>query len=248
MCWLVLCFALGAGVLASGRGSARFAQASEAESGARADGVAVLERKLDTRVAKFDTGGRTLLQCVVDLAFQYKLPGAIEYAGGGGATRKLELQFEDETVRSMLEKLVKQNAGYRVDFSGGIVDVFSPRARQDAENPFNEVIRDVSVRDVDTHQADADLLCALGRQRGGQVCTASIAKGQWPNVKITLHMQNAKVYEILNAIVAQNGEAIWAVTYWPEEYYKRNENFWYVYALEEAFRETVYEGLVAARR
>ena len=139
---LALCVAVGAGVLVPEAGSVHPFPASEAGSRSRRDGEALLERKLATRIASFDTGGRTLLQCVVDLAFQYHLPAAIEYAGGGGATQKLELQFEDETVRSVLEKLVEQNAGYEVDFSGGVVDVFSPAARRDGENPFNDVIRD----------------------------------------------------------------------------------------------------------
>jgi len=38
------------------------------------------EQKLDRRVKRFDTAGRTLVASIVDLAFTYQLPTAIENA------------------------------------------------------------------------------------------------------------------------------------------------------------------------
>src|SRR6202011_5143005 len=47
---------------------------------------------------------------------------------------------------------------------------------------------------------------------GSQGCGGSLAVGQWDPLRISLHLHNVRVYEILNAIVAQNGRAIWTVT------------------------------------
>jgi len=218
------------------------------EVGARSSKVSLFAQRLNTRVEKFDTSGRTLVQSVVDLVFEYRLPTAIEYADREASTRKLNLQFHDESVRSILENIIQQDSEYRVNFEEEIVDIFSAKARKDPSNLFNKVIHNFEVTQVDTHQADAELLCALGREAGSEVCGGSLAIGQWPQVKITLHFQNAKVYEVLNAIAAQNGEAIWTVIARPPNLSKLQSNFWYIYPLQQPFSATVSERLARVRQ
>ena len=65
--------------------------------------VSLFEQRLDMRVERFDTSGRTLVACLVDLAFAYQLPTAIEYADRDATTRALNLQFHNESVRGILE-------------------------------------------------------------------------------------------------------------------------------------------------
>ena len=60
-------------------------------------------------------------------------------------------------------------------------------------------------------------------------------------------MQNAKVYEVLNAIVAQNGKAIWAVTASPRKLSMQTGGFWYIYPLQQPFQEGVVERLSRMR-
>jgi hypothetical protein len=218
------------------------------EVSTRSSKVSLFAHRLDTRVEKFDTSGRTLVQSVVDLVFKYHTPTAIEYADREASTRKLNLQFHDESVRSILEKLIQQDSEYQVSFAGEIVDIFSAKAREDPSNLFNKVIPKFEITQVDTHQADAELLCVLGREASSQVCGGSLAIGQWPQVKITLHLQNAKVYEVLNAITAQNGEAIWTVIARPPNLSKLQSNFWYIYPLQRPFRASVSERLASVRQ
>ena len=52
----------------------------------------------------------------------------------------------------MVEAIVKQDQQYRVSFSNGIVDVFSPRARDDPSNLLNKVLKDFSVTEMETPQ------------------------------------------------------------------------------------------------
>jgi len=206
--------------------------------------MALFEQRLDRQVERFDTSGRTLVATVVDLAFTYQLPMAIEYADRDATTRALILQFHNESVRGILKTITRQFPEYGISFSGGIVDIFVPKAREDSSNLLNTAIREFAVMQGDTHEADFQLFCAVSREVGAQTCTSSIAGGQWEPLRITLHLQNAKAYEVLNAIVAENGNAIWTVMVRPEKLSKlQNGGIWYVYPLQKPFNAVVSERL-----
>jgi hypothetical protein len=107
--------------------------------------VAPFEQRLDRRIERFDTSGRTLVASVVDLAFTYQLPTAIEYADRDATTRALNLQFHNESVRGILKTIIRQFPEYGISFSGGIVDVFAPKAPEDSSNLLNTAIRDFGI-------------------------------------------------------------------------------------------------------
>jgi hypothetical protein len=146
--------------------------------------------------------------------------------------------------------IIRQAPEFRVSFAEGLVDIFAPEAREDPLNLLNTVIRDFTVTQLDTHEADLELFCALVRETDSSgVCAASIAKGQWAPFKITLHLENAKAYEILNAIVAQNGKAIWTLMVRPEKLSKLQfGGLWYVYPLQQPFKSVVLERLARMER
>ena len=202
------------------------------------------EEKLERRVKRFDTAGRTLVACIVDLAFTYQLPTAIEYADREAATRPLNSHFQNKSVQRILEAITEQVPGYSISFSGGIVDVFAARGRGDPSNLLNKIIKDFAVSEVDTHEADSQLFCAVVSELYSQGCLGSIALGQWGPLKITLHLQNARVYEVLNAIVAENGKAIWTVLFRPDKLSAlQNGGIWYIYPLQQPFKAVVSERL-----
>ena len=214
------------------------------EMSAQSARVSLIEQRLDARVKRFDTSGRSLVATVVDLAFTYQLPTAIEYADRDATTKPLNLQFRDESVREILKTIIRQLPEYGVSFSGGIIDVFAPKAREDPSNLLNTVIRNFAVMQVDTREADFQLFCAVSREVGLQGCSGSLAMGQWGPVKVTLHLQNTKAYEVLNAIVAENGNAIWTVMVRPEKLSKLQVGgIWYVYPLQQPFKAVVSERL-----
>jgi hypothetical protein len=211
--------------------------------------LTAFETKLGRNVTRFDSSGRTLVGCVVDLAYEYQLPMAIEFVDGD-VTRPLSVQFRNRSVRQILEDIIRQAPRYRVNFSQGLVDIFNPESRGDTSNPFNAVIRDFAVTKQETRQADFQLFCALTKQiYASKFCGGSLASGQWPSVQITLHLQDAKAYEILNAIVAQNGRAIWTLMVRPDDLSKpQSGNLWYVYPLQQPFKSTVLERLTRIAR
>ncbi|HEY2819741.1 MAG TPA: hypothetical protein VGJ06_01765 [Candidatus Acidoferrum sp.] len=208
-----------------------------------------LEQKLDQRIGGFDTAGCTFVGCVTALAYCYELPTAIEYVDRDAAHRTLNLKFHDPSVREVLEALAQQTPEYRLSFSEGLVDVYSPRARADDSNVLNRIIRDYKVTGMETRRADFQLFCELGEKLGGKWCGGSLAIGQWEPTRISLHLQNAKAYEVINAIVAQNGSAIWTVTARPDRMSKiQDSGSWYVYPLEPAFQSIVVDRLERAGR
>jgi hypothetical protein len=209
--------------------------------------VLSFEGNLERRVEQFDTSGHSFVASVLELAYQYELPMGIEFMDRETATRPINLEFRDETVRGILLTIIGQAPEYRVSFSAGLVDIYSPKARDDSTNLFNRVIKDFEIRELDTHDADLALFCALGRQLvPPSSCFGSVAIGQWGATKITVRQQNAKVYEILNAIVARNGKAVWAVTAPPERLSKIPVGgFWHIYPLEPPFKIAVLEKLTS---
>lgn len=196
--------------------------------------VSAFERKLETKVDRFDAAGRTLVANLLDLAYEYELPIGLEYLDRDAVTRPITLQLRDDSVRGLLVALVQQDPEYRVSFSDGLVDIYSPKARDDPSNLLNKPIKEFAVTDMDTHRADMELLCELAREAvpaGG--CGGSIAVGQWGPLRITVHLHNSKVHEILNAIVAQNGKAAWTVMTPPNKLSKIPfGGLWHIYPLE----------------
>ena len=206
--------------------------------------VASFEQKTDKLVERFNTCGRTLFDSVIELAYDYQVPMAIEYADRDAATKPINLEFHNKSLREMVEAIVKQDQQYRVSFSDGVVDIFSPRAREDRSNLLNKVLKDFSVTEMETRKADFQLFCAVVQAAGSGGCGGSLAVGQWDPLRITLHLHNARVYEILNAIVAQNGRAIWTVMASNLASLPQCCGLWYIYPLQEPFKSVVSDRLV----
>ena len=206
--------------------------------------VASFEQKINKLVDRFNTRGRTLFDSVIELAYDYQVPMAIEYADRDAAIKPINLEFHNKSLREMVEAIVKQDQQYRVSFSDGVVDIFSPRAREDRSNLLNKVLKDFSVTEMETRKADFQLFCAVVQAAGSGGCGGSLAVGQWDPLRITLHLHNARVYEILNAIVAQNGRAIWTVMASNLASLPQCCGLWYIYPLQAPFKSVVSDRLV----
>lgn len=203
------------------------------------------ERTLETKIPFFDSAGRTLIENVLDLAYQYELPLGLEYLDQTAVTRAINLKLQDASVRSVLIELIQQNPQYQVSFSNGLVDIYSPKAREDSSNLFNRVMKDFTVANVDTHRADAELFCQLARNLSPNAgCGGSVAIGQWGSLKVNIDRHNAKIYEILNEIVAQNGKAVWSVMVPPTKMSAIPfGGLWHIYPLQPPFKDDLLSHL-----
>ena len=209
--------------------------------------VLSFDEKLETKIPRFDTQGRTLLASVLDLAFEYELPVGIEYLDHEATGSPINLDLRDQSVHDILVAVIAQVPRYRVSFSEGVVDVYAPGEREDPSNFLNKVIKSFAVTDLDTHDADLQLLCELAREVGPPgACGGSVALGQWGATKVSIHMHNARVYEILNAITAQNGKAIWTVIVPPKKLREPPVGgLWHLYPLEDSFKAGILDTLTS---
>jgi hypothetical protein len=123
--------------------------------------MSLFDHQIGQVVKRFNTSGKTVVASLVELSYWYQLPTAVEYADRDATTRPLNLEFHNQSVRRIVEAIVRQAPQYRVSFSQGIVDIFSPKARGDASNLLNAAIKDFSVTEMETREADFQLFCAF---------------------------------------------------------------------------------------
>ena len=189
------------------------------------------EAKLGTRRGPLNSNGRTLLQSVISLAYEFQFPVGFEYLDREAVQGPLNIRLRRPSVREMIEALVNELPEYRVSFSNGVVEVYSPLARSERANVLNTVIPEFAVRDADPEEASTAVLEALLRSEGTKTALVeSTALGS--PLKVNIHRKDAKVYEILDAIVAQHGRLMWTVTASPERLTTVHGDLWYVYPLD----------------
>lgn len=209
--------------------------------GQQTRGPMPFEAKLNQRVERFNAADRSLTDAVLDLAFEYQLPLGVEYVDRGAAVRPVTMELRQKTVREILCALVATAPEYRIDFSGGIVHLFSPVARQDSANLLNTVIPNFEVKDSDPYMADVELICALNRQLQPPAgCGGSHPIGS-PE-RISIHLRGARVHEILDEIASKQG-AVWIVNVRPEALSTNQADIWHIYELVVPFDSVAKEKL-----
>ncbi len=203
-----------------------------------------LTEKLQLPVPAFDSGGRPMVDIVLDLAYQYQLPLGLQYADEAAVHRKINVKLQNHDLRNVLSTVISRLPEYKMTVGNGLIQIFSPKGRAEASNLLNTRIPDFEVHAVDTHEASADLACSLARQINPRIaCFLSLVPGQWGPLNVTLHMHNAKVHEILDAIVGQNGAAVWTVLAPPDGMASLGKDLWYIYPLKPSFKQTAIERL-----
>jgi len=197
------------------------------------------EQKTGIHIKHYESQGRTLVEAVLDLAYEYRLPVALEYLDRDAVRKPLQVNLHDASVREVLTALVVEMPVYRMTFSSGMVDVYSPSARNDPSNLLNDTIGDFTVKDADPMYASVQLWGALsvklhpGQGYGGDFAPLG------GSVKVTIDLRGAKVYQILNAIVSQQGDCMWVVRLPPTGLSSFRGDMWYLYSLDPHWKEIV---------
>jgi hypothetical protein len=210
-----------------------------------ANGPVSFKDKLTKRIPSFETSGRTMVANIVDLSYQYELPLGLEYVDKDAVSRPIDLHFQNESIENIVVAITQQLPQYRVNFSDGLIDVFVPKERESSANLLNKKITEFNAAGLDTGMANQEVSCSLARAiNPSTMCYSSVAIGQLGDNKITLHMRDAKVYELVNAIVAQNGKAMWTITAPAAALNGRKAgDLWHIFPLQEPFRNIVHDRL-----
>jgi len=139
--------------------------------------------------------------------------------------------------------LVAKLPEYRVTFVDGIVDVYSPQARRDPNNLLNTVIPAFSVNYESLNGASTELANLLRAQTTPGVGLIGDVLESPDEPKITLNLRNKPVREILCAIIAANGSAVWAAVVPPERLSDPRVQLWAVYPLGYSFCDFLFARL-----
>lgn len=201
--------------------------------------------KLSSRVRYFDSGGRSLAECIVDLSYRYRLPAALEYVDRDAATRPLRVRLAGKKLSGVIAALAVASPGYAADFAQGTVDIYSPSGRADTRNLLNTIIPRFQMDKGGVGFASFNLVGSLQFIYHPDWAFAGDFAGS-PQGPITLHLSGKRVYEILNAIVSQTGSDMWMVAVPPTALHAFQERpMWRVYGLDPLYKEMVLQDLGA---
>jgi hypothetical protein len=199
------------------------------------------QERLHTRIERYESGGKPLIGALLDILYRYRLPAGIEYVDADAVRKPLNVSLRNSTVKDALLALVQQSAEYHLDFSSGLVEVYSPRARADRSSMFNIVIRNFHVKDADPGVAGFQLFGSLSTTLRPDEGFGGSFGPVGDSRKVTLHLHNTKVYEILNTIVAQHRESLWVVGVRPENLSVFQGGLWKFFSLDDEWEPFVIE-------
>ncbi|MDE3179852.1 MAG: hypothetical protein KGM47_09345 [Acidobacteriota bacterium] len=200
------------------------------------------QQKLQAHMTMIDARRCTFVQGLLEVALKANLPLALEYVDQNAAEKPLGIVLPKGTARRTIEAIVRMLPEYRVSFTEGLVDVYSPEARANRSNLLNEVIPQFQVEHMDVAVVGSMLYDALGSLMQPRVSFAhSVAGAGGPPVSVDV--QHMRVYQILNMIVAGQGSAMWTVGVPPPGLTKLQGNLWHLYPLAPALAPVILERL-----
>jgi hypothetical protein len=203
---------------------------------------------LGVQVGSYETRGRSLADLLIEIAYRYRIPMGIEYLDTSAVNKPLHASYKRVSVGRLIASLTALVPGYRASFAPGVVEIYSPRARRVSSSLMNAVIPRFEVTDSDPSVASAKLFAALARQRDPSVSVVNnIAVGTVGPASVTIRMKDARVYQVLNSIVASTrGGAIWLIKVPPDQLSRLQPDRWYVYGLDPAFEPTALSAVQRA--
>ncbi|PYU96790.1 MAG: hypothetical protein DMG25_00685, partial [Acidobacteria bacterium] len=187
--------------------------------------------RLESQVAEFDAAGRPFVQLVLDVAYEYELPLGLEYVDADAMKQPMNLKLRNERVREVLLAAVAQLPQYRLEVTPHMLKIYSPKARSDSCNLLNTTIHDFKCLAQSPRMASMEVYAAMMSQLHVPCCEAGDVLDSGHPRTVSLDLQDKKVYELLNAIVAQNGETVWVALVPPEKLSDRKAKLWEIYGL-----------------
>jgi hypothetical protein len=183
-----------------------------------------LQSKLDQRVKAFDSESASTVDQLIEFAQRFEIPLGIEWMDNSNAKAAPPIHARNSTAKRILEQIVHENSGNDFILTAGVVHVYSPKIIGDDRNFLNLRVPHFQVTNESLLGADfllrVSIRQALNPRSGGyggghghgipRSDTFDIR-----NLGFSLH--NATVRQILNTIVARQGNAFWVVRIKPLE-------------------------------
>jgi len=176
-----------------------------------------LESKLMQK-ATFIPTSQSGLEQLRQIAQHYEIPMGIEWADPSEAGKLARKFRRNATVRGVINTILKRYPGYQAIIKNAVLHISNPKIAASSKNFLNLQIAEFRLENANVFDAEASLGLRIdmtlhpqryvGGYNGGHGHPADHTFSV-RNISFSAH--NLSVREILNKIVAANGNALWVV-------------------------------------
>jgi hypothetical protein len=175
-----------------------------------------LTLKLKTPVRQYTLKASSFLEALMQVADQFRIPMGIAWVDTPPARTRVSLSLKSTTVEEIIEAIAKSQPGYSVQVSDGVVHIFSTQVpasqnflllKVDKFEARHEVVQMAQRR---LRELVQDSVAPPMPTRGG------IAGSLITNVgepKISVDVNDAKVYQVLDSLAIASPKKVWVVTF-----------------------------------
>jgi hypothetical protein len=155
----------------------------------------------------------SLLDALLQLGQQQKIPLGIEYIDSKAVTDPISLDTRPATIAQVLDAILAQQPGYAWSVQDGVIVITHKDVPNGGRNLLNIVLPDFAIPRLHRVDAGLSLQMALDKELHPEVQGwAGDYPGEIPAVEIgPFSMHDVTVREALNRIVSEAGGAAWVV-------------------------------------
>jgi len=199
-----------------------------------------LDSKLAQKADFIPTASSTKDQ-LIQLAQHYRIPMGVEWVVPSDEIRLSAPLTAQPTVMEMVNSILEQVPNYKVEIKDGVANIASRSISEDPYNFLNLRIPEFKVEKENVYGAEFRLRLGIDMtlhpERYQYGWNGGYGHGPDPDSKfelknITFSGENLTVRDILNRIVAMNGNALWVVELAPAHMMK-GEPFFAQFASED---------------
>jgi hypothetical protein len=179
---------------------------------------------LAQRVKAFDSERSSTVGQLVDVAQRFQIPMGIELANESQESVAPPIHARNTTAQRIIQQIVQERPGTSFTVSGGVVHVFATSIVTDRRNFLNLRVSRFQVENESLFGAEWLLRVSIhqvlnpgqGGYGGGH--GHGVPRNDTFDVRnVSFSVSNATVRQILNGIVAKQGNALWLVRISPSQ-------------------------------
>jgi hypothetical protein len=168
-----------------------------------------LEAKLNKPLTDYKLGVTNFVEALIRVGSEFQIPMGIAWMKPTGAVAEVPFAWKQATVREVIESIVRTEPGYKVEVSGGVVHILSPRLIPESQN-----FLDLRIKQFEVVNGYTDLALLKLHDLINPSKHSGFSVGAEPGEpKITLKLRDATVADILDALVLGSARKVWVVAF-----------------------------------
>ncbi len=195
----------------------------------------------DRGVHGFDVEGLSLLDALLQLGRQARVPLGIEYLDPADLEKSVTLHVSESSVGHVLRAILDQRAGYTWTVDDGVVHIGHAGLLSGGANLLDHVLQKFVIGETElTTAADLMLPGQLKREMSAPRVPSGVsgvygsAPGGRPEDRVgPLDLENVTVREVLNRLVSARNNAAWVILVPPSRLDRfPSDGLWYIIEYE----------------